>query len=136
MSASKKTQLFGRQWLPVIVWMVLIFLFSNQPHSGAVTVVYFGSWNVLVRKGAHLVEYLVLCLLSERAFRLSNGVVCRHSLSYGFALSSIYAITDEWHQSFVPGRSSTILDVLVDVLGALIASAWIAIRVGFVCQKQ
>ena len=128
MTVDTKRQIPGMQWLPVIFWMTLIFCFSNQANSGAITEAYLGNFNVPLRKIAHLSEYLILCLLSERAFRLSGGSWQRNSLIFAVVLSGFYALTDEWHQAFVPGRSATLSDVLVDLLGALFACAWQVLR--------
>jgi VanZ family protein len=125
MTAGDNCRFIGKQWLPVIAWMALIFLFSSQPHSGAITQLYFGNLNVPLRKCGHLLEYFVLCLLSERAFRLSGGVFSRRALAFALSLSVLYAVSDEWHQQFVPGRSACLADVAVDGLGALFALAWI-----------
>ncbi len=126
-------QLIGKQWLLVILWMVVIFLFSHQPYSGAVTETYFGNFNVLVRKMAHLIEYALLYFFCQRAFLLSGGYFRRYSICWAFGLSFIYALTDEWHQSFVPGRSATVQDVLVDGLGMLLAIAGQFVIARFIC---
>ena len=75
---------------------------------------------LIVRKGAHFSEYLLLALFSFHLLlslpRPRNELVCA-----GCALlfTSFFAITDEYHQSFVPGRAMTARDVLIDSLGAL-----------------
>jgi VanZ family protein len=76
----------------------------------------------LVRKGAHVTEYVVLALLCLRAVRISfrRHPSDRFCAAAGFALaiSVTYAATDEFHQSFVPGRTSSLGDVLIDACGA------------------
>lgn len=115
-------------WIAVAVWVVIIFLFSNQAHSGAVTEAYLGDANVPVRKFAHMFEYAVLFLLTRYAVSKSEFSTgwesTRLSLSaYMFCLGN--AFFDEWHQSMVPGRSATLSDATVDMCGAMIA--WVAV---------
>jgi VanZ family protein len=121
MNSISKAQLFTRYWLPVLAWMLVIFLFSAQPHSGAVTETYFGNWNVPVRKFAHLTEYFILASLAWRAFAHSGGMFAARVQIFTLVLCSINALLDEWHQSFVPGRSACVCDAMVDILGAALA---------------
>jgi VanZ family protein len=109
-------------WLPVLIWMLVIFLFSSQPYSGAVTAQYFGAYNVPVRKFCHGLEYALLYVLARRAFAMSGEWWHKWADLIGLVLSCIYALTDEWHQSFVPGRSASLSDAGIDSLGAL--TAW------------
>jgi len=108
-------------WLPVLFWMVVIFLFSNQAHSGEITKEYLGDYNVPIRKLAHACEYAILCLLARRALSHSGGIFAKHPNLFALALSALYALSDEFHQSFVPGRSATIADAGVDSIGAMAA---------------
>src|SRR5579883_898685 len=121
MNSISKVQLITRHWLPVLAWMLVIFLFSSQPLSGAVTETYFGSWNVPVRKFAHLTEYFILALLTRRAFVQTGGVFAIRVKVFTLILCAINAFLDEWHQSFVPGRSACLCDAMVDILGATLA---------------
>lgn len=121
MNSISKGQLFARYWVPVLAWMFVIFLFSSQPHSGAVTETYFGSWNVPVRKFAHLTEYFILALLASRAFVHTGSLFAAKAQMFTIVLCAINAFLDEWHQSFVPGRSACVCDALVDILGAVLA---------------
>jgi VanZ family protein len=108
-------------WLPVLIWMTVIFLFSNQPYSGAITERYFGTYNVPIRKISHGLEYAILYLLSRRAFLLSGQKWHSKATLLGLVLACLYALTDEWHQSFVPGRSAALSDAGIDSIGALCA---------------
>ncbi len=115
-------------WGAVGMWVLVIFLFSNQAHSGAVTEAYLGDANVPVRKFAHMFEYAVLFVLtryavSKSAFASGWGNVRLSLFAYLFCLGN--AFFDEWHQSFVPGRSATLSDATVDMCGAMIA--WVAV---------
>ncbi|MBZ4647735.1 MAG: VanZ family protein [Clostridia bacterium] len=121
-------------WLLVILWMGVIFFFSAMPDTdssqsslAAVNIVLgilsalqitadIGLLHLMIRKIAHGTEYFILCTLCINAFR-SSGFSLQLSLLYGFFLSIGYAATDEFHQLFVPGRTGTLTDVLIDSIG-------------------
>ncbi|GIM30414.1 hypothetical protein CPJCM30710_30800 [Clostridium polyendosporum] len=73
----------------------------------------------LVRKNAHAFEYIVLAMLVSGALFTYN-LKGKEALIYVMFICLFYAVTDEFHQSFVPGRTSFISDVLIDFLGAII----------------
>jgi VanZ family protein len=76
----------------------------------------------MVRKVAHFSEYAVLGFLAARAFRGSTQVTLRrHWFVTGLALVVIYALLDEFHQSFVPSRTASLADSLIDMSGGLTA---------------
>ena len=106
-------------WLPVVLWAALIFTFSSIPSLGTG----LGTWDLVLRKLAHAVEFGVLGALLFRALR-------REPLA--ILLGSAYAVTDEVHQAFVSGRQGSPLDWLVDtigvVVGVLLYSRWSASR--------
>ena len=105
-----------RLWLPVAVWAALIFALSSIPSldSG------LGTWDFVLRKIAHVLEYCVLGLLLARAL---DGRVAA-----AFALAVAYAASDELHQHFVTGRHGTLRDVAIDALG-IAAGVAIYVRV-------
>lgn len=77
---------------------------------------------VLVRKTGHLTEYAVLSALLLRARMGSNPALQRglpHATAFAVLVAAAFAITDELHQSFVPGREGSPLDVMIDVVGAI-----------------
>jgi VanZ family protein len=94
-------------WLPVVVWAAVIFALSSIPHLGTG----LGTWDTILRKGAHVSEYAVLGLLLIRAIGREAPA---------FLLGAAYAITDELHQHFVSGRHSSPIDVVIDSTGVLI----------------
>ena len=97
--------------------MAAIYTISSLPND---QIPKTGSWDLLVKKGGHMAAYALLALLWKRA--LGDGPSTGW-LSISIAL--IYAILDEYHQTFVPGRNGTLIDVLVDGVGALIGYwAW------------
>jgi VanZ family protein len=105
---------FATTWLPPLVWMAIIFTLSAQPGGG-----HLGAAEVVLRKLAHVTEYLVLTLLLLRALRRS-GIAA--ALPIALAAALLFAISDEWHQSFVPGRTATVRDVAVDGIGIALAA--------------
>jgi VanZ family protein len=101
--------IFGR-WLPPLAWMGLIFYLSAQPdlpHAPEPLL------DLILKKGAHALVYAVLATLWQRAL---NRWVGGASLSWLVAV--LYAVTDEIHQTFVPGRHGRATDVLIDGMGA------------------
>lgn len=100
------------RWLPALLMMVAIFLFSSRTSNELPN---FGGWDYLVKKGAHGVGYGLLALSYLRALPKRNYVLA-------WFLAVLYSATDEFHQSFVPGRHAAITDILIfDNLGAMIA---------------
>ena len=97
---------------PPLVLMAVIFFFSAQPDLSTG----LGTWDLILRKLAHMAEYGLLWLLWLRAL---GG---RHPLAAA-AITLAYAATDEVHQSFVEGRNGTPVDVLIDAVGVAIAAA-------------
>jgi len=101
---------FLRLWGPVIVWAGVIFALSSIPslNSG------LGTWDEVLRKGAHVTEYAILGVLLMRAVGQELP-----ALLLGIA----YATTDEIHQHFVAGRHGSPIDVAIDSFGVLIGIA-------------
>lgn len=101
----KKTTKF----IPSLLWMCVIFYFSSRSTSG------FGPDNptdrFLLLKSFHLTEYAFLAILLSFAFLKKKSVII---------IAYLYAISDEIHQSFTPGRSPRFQDTLIDLGGILI----------------
>jgi len=99
-----------KRWLPAAVLMAAIFGFSSIPSRDMPG---FGMLDYLVKKGGHALGYALLALAYLRGL---GGK--RYRLAWLMAL--LFSATDEFHQSFVPGRHPSLVDVLVfDNLGAL-----------------
>jgi VanZ family protein len=141
---------FLKYWLPVLFWLGLIFIGSTDalsaehtsrflvpflrwldPHISGTTL---NSLQVLIRKLGHLTEYAILATLVWRALRL--GIVWKSPIASPFWSAligcAIFAASDEFHQSFVPTRTSSLNDVMIDLCGALIG---LAICVALVSRK-
>jgi len=102
-------------WLPVFLWAFLIFFLSSQP---TLKISEFFIWDFIAKKIAHLFVYAVLFTLILRATN-RNWII-------SFVLTMSYALSDEYHQSFVQGRTASLLDLGFDLSGANIAAyiAW------------
>lgn len=130
-------------WLPAFVIMIMIFVFSSKPaddsNKGSLTLAntvlttyetvtnqhyeprkrskLIDSINFIVRKGAHFSEYALLSCAIALHF-LAMGKEGVRLWLIPTALSALYASTDEYHQTFISGRSGQFRDVLIDSAGA------------------
>ena len=95
---------------PPLALMGVIFFFSAQPDLGTG----LGVWDTILRKAAHMAEYGLLWFLWYRALELRSPWPA-------VAITLAYAVTDEFHQTFVEGRHGSPLDVLIDAAGVGIA---------------
>jgi VanZ family protein len=136
-----KLRVFLKFWLPVLIWMTLIFSASSDSHSSERTSRFFEpilhrlfprlsqahieEIHHLIRKGGHLTEYAVLALLLWRAVRQPRKNDPRPWKwdEAGLALSLVfcYAASDEFHQIFVPTRTAQVSDVMIDTVGGAVA---------------
>ena len=117
---------FLKYWLPVLVWMIFIFVGSTDLLSAEHTSRFIGpflrwfspdvsdatiaSVQLVVRKLAHLTEYAILAALLFRALRM---------FGVAFFIAAIYAALDEFHQSIVATRTASPWDVAIDCVGAI-----------------
>jgi VanZ family protein len=118
--------------MPAIVWSAILIALSGRGGSSGVTAgilelllparsPLFEPLHFLIRKTIHVLAYGTLGALDFRAVRgARSGWTLRWS---GIAMALVLAIAsiDEWHQSFVPGRTGTPVDVAIDCLGAMLA---------------
>ena len=103
-------------WLPVVAWAAVIFTLSSIPSLSTG----LGTWDTILRKGAHLTEFAVLGALLYRALG-------REPLA--LAVGIAYAATDELHQHFVHGRHASPVDVAIDAVGVAAGMLlWLRLR--------
>jgi hypothetical protein len=104
-------------WGPVVLQMLLIFIASSIPNLG-------GLPGGMSDKSGHALGYGILgaVLLRALAGGRLDGITWRRA-GAALLLAVLYGISDEFHQSFVPGRSPDRLDVLADTLGAAVTIA-------------
>jgi VanZ family protein len=126
---------FVKYWVPVVAWMLVIFVMSGDLMSAEHTsrfLVPFLRWiapdispaavasiQLLLRKCAHLAEYAILAALLWRAFDRGRGDFGRAAVS-AFIFAAIYAALDEFHQSFISSRTGALQDVMIDCGGAIL----------------
>ena len=113
--------------LPPVLWVVIIYFLSAIPNPHFKFTFPPGTDNVV-----HAIIYFVLCWLARRAFYNQNYFLMLRNGSFlgAFIFSVVYGLLDEYHQTFVPGRSAEFYDLLADTGGALlyIAIAWMLHR--------
>jgi VanZ family protein len=134
------------KWLMVVAWMILIFVFSQMPGNESDEkskfVIYifntlgidlggvFGNLaDFIVRKCAHFTEYFILYMLIYNA--LKENFVWKKALLFSIVGVFLYASTDEFHQSFIPGRGPSFRDVMIDTSGGALAMVVTAVVVTF-----
>ncbi|MBT3315209.1 MAG: VanZ family protein [Anaerolineae bacterium] len=113
-------------WLPATAMMVAIFVFSSIPSDSMPS---FDWADFLVKKGGHMLGYGLLALAYLYAFKLSPT-----KLKIAWVLAFLYAISDEFHQTFVLGRQGSWMDIAIDSIGATIALLWAKKKISF--QKK
>jgi VanZ family protein len=115
-------------WLPVALYAGMVFYLSSQPHPDEHLPSFL--FKDVSDKVLHAVEYAVLGGLCYRALRWgTSGAVASYALLFAIVTASLYGITDEVHQFFVPFRESSWLDWLADTAGASVgALSWKSIR--------
>jgi len=129
---------FLKHWLPVLIWLGVIFLGSTDmlsaEHTSRFLVPFlrwidpqisFATLNAIqfgIRKLGHLTEYAILAMLLWRALRSGTRWQIKVSILFLVAAlaSAIFAASDEFHQSFVPSRTASPTDVMIDICGALV----------------
>lgn len=129
---------FLKYWLPVLIWLGLIFVCSTDLMSAEHTSRIIGPilrWfnpgisalsiaraQFFVRKAGHVSEYAILATLFWRGLRGGSAWTTKLSILFVIALlvCAVFAASDEFHQSFVPSRTSSTRDVMIDIAGAFI----------------
>jgi VanZ family protein len=129
---------FIKYWIPVILWMWFIFWMSTETFSSQKTVsiiepiLHFLAPQIspqkidlihaFIRKIGHIAEYFILSIFLFRAFRDGSPVSWKWRWSI-FAVIGVvlWAVSDEWHQSFVPTRTASVADVSIDIAGGILA---------------
>ena len=113
--------------LLVIIWLIVIFLFSNQSgqKSTEITneflerILWFIDNDItfiIIRKLAHFTEYLILGFL---IYNLISEFTIKDLIIYSILICILFACLDEMHQLFIDGRSAKIFDVLIDSAGSI-----------------
>lgn len=106
--------------LAAVLWMGLVFALSSGTPPELLPPGWFSS---LIHNAGHAGIFGVLALLAARA--AGSGPRAQWA---GFAIATLYGVTDEWHQSYVPGRTASLIDWITDAIGAA-GSLWIVAAV-------
>ncbi|HEU0253992.1 MAG TPA: VanZ family protein [Pyrinomonadaceae bacterium] len=129
---------FLSRYLPLLVWLAFISFASSDSFSAGNTSRFIGPlirWlfpdaspdtllvvHMITRKLAHFTEYAILGFLAARAFRTSERpAISSRWFLISLTLVVVYALLDEYHQSFVPTRTGTLYDSFIDIAGGLAA---------------
>lgn len=107
-------------WLPALLWAAMIFLVSDQPKE---TFVRLGFTGELLSTTGHFVSYALLMFLVVLALQYGSNLRRKYLFILAFVLIALYGLSDEYHQTFVDGRTATLWDWLVDLSGATLV--WI-----------
>lgn len=114
----------------VLIWMIIIFIMSsfnaedsaNQSNfivniiANILNINNISLLSLIIRKLAHFTEYLILGTLVINMFTKNNA---KKTYLLSILLCIIYAISDEIHQIFVPGRACQLKDILIDSVGSI-----------------
>lgn len=126
-----------KQYLPLVAWLAFIFFASSDsfnagntsriigplvlwffPHTSPETL---ATIHFITRKVAHFTEYAILGFLAARAFRTSSRWFLISAI-----LIVVYALLDEYHQTFVPSRTPSIFDSFIDMAGGISALIFVS----------
>lgn len=120
-------------YLPPLLCMGLIFYLSSRSWVP----IPLPGWMIIRDKTAHAIMYGILCYLWIRAFRAGDRKPISIALCAAAVLiTTAYGISDEYHQSFVPGRTATVGDALADSAGAILSGAVLFVRQGIWWAKD
>ena len=135
-SASSSTPKRIWRYGPLVLWLIVISIFSTAEFSSINTSRFIGPFilwlfpdlsesrlaaiHFLMRKAGHFTEYAILAILARRAFVTSSkAFIERRWFELGLLLVTCFALLDEFHQSFVPSRTASIYDSAIDAAGGV-----------------
>ncbi len=113
-------KIIALRWGPAVLWMAAIFAASATPSMDLPT---FGTWDTIVKKGGHFLAYALLAILFRRALGWQE-----RPPAAAWLLAVLYALVDEFHQSFVPGRHPSLVDALGFDAGGAAAALFLSWR--------
>ncbi len=105
------------RFVSTLLWAALIFALSSISTLPGPEQI---SWDFVLKKGAHMFVYSVLFMLVLRSIAWQRKPQPKDYLA-SFGLVLLYALSDEWHQSFTPGRTPKWYDIAYDMWGAWVA---------------
>ncbi|HET8825140.1 MAG TPA: VanZ family protein [Terriglobales bacterium] len=152
---TTSTKRIIKVWLPSAIWLAIITLESTNIGSSDHTarLLYpifaflfgldparFVVWHALMRKSGHFVGYFILSVLLFRSWRATFPRLstrwCLQWAAVAFLSTALVASLDEWHQSFLPSRTGTFRDVVLDSGAALVAQIVLFIFIAVKARKR
>jgi len=137
---NTSTRRIIKVWLPSVIWLAIITLESTNIGSSEHTARFlypifaflfgldparFAIWHAMMRKAGHFVGYFILSVLLFRSWRATFPRLstrwCLQWAAVAFLSTALVASFDEWHQSFLPSRTGTFRDVVLDSSAAVVA---------------
>ena len=109
---------FVKRWGPAVLLMGVIFIFSSLP-STELPNFNWADW--IVKKGGHALGYGLLAFAYLCGLKGESSRVSLRQLLGAWLMAVLYSATDEFHQSFTPGRHPAVTDVMIDAIGAAVA---------------
>jgi VanZ family protein len=106
------------RWGPVAIAMAVIYIGSEQPAVRRAP----AKIEFAIAKISHVLEFAALGGALSRAIAPAEYPVPGHAVALSVAVSALYAASDEFHQIYTPGRTATVRDVVLDVIGALLGA--------------
>ena len=110
--------------VPMILYACIVIAVSSIPNLKTPSVEFFA-----VDKLAHFIEYAIFGFLTFRSFsHLREGIRVNLALLLSILFLSVFAMIDEYHQRFIPGRQADVADVATDLLGAVLVIVFLWLR--------
>lgn len=119
-------------WALPIAYMIAIWIMSGLP-SNAIVELPDSKTDAFIKESLHLVEFAILYILFVIPLAIGGKLTLKTSLAVAI-ISAAYGVTDEIHQSFIPYRSATLIDVLKDWIGVI--AAWGHVRYHYFYRKK
>jgi VanZ family protein len=125
---KKRVIFFLKYYFPALVWVGVIFYFSSVPSLQYS--LHNTSEEIILRKGAHFVEFAILAFFLWRLFYAGHKFYPRYAFFWALILAVLYGASDEFHQTFVFGRTGKIIDAIYDAGSALFTLEMLVVFAG------
>ena len=119
-------------WTLPFLYMIAIWVMSSLPHD-AVIELPNSKVDIVLKESLHLVEFAILYVLFVIPLAMSGKLTLKSSIVVA-VIAALYGVTDEIHQSFVPYRSATLIDVVKDWIGVI--AVWAHVRFHYFHRKK
>ncbi|MFA7319338.1 MAG: VanZ family protein [Parcubacteria group bacterium] len=125
---KKRVIFFLRYYFPALIWAGIIFYFSGVPSLQYS--LHNTSEEIILRKGAHFVEFAILAFLLWRIFYAGHKFYPRYAFCWALTLAALYGASDEFHQTFVTGRTGKTIDAIYDAGSVLFTLEMLVVFAG------